>query len=1246
MTGKVNLVFVSILENDPSQIGEVCSELSRKYGVELEYYGIDGDSVDSDVLKYHELVKRTKAADAVFIKCAIGLDRFKSWDKYSADLSESEAVILVHSGNEDYDVISRNLFKGTDEQFQQFKGYAKHICEENDRGLFLWILDLLGFSGIPVPEPIVPPNRGLYLPSRENGITKEELVNRLDPGKITIGVLFTARQLVYGDRDHIDALIKEIEKQGMNAFPVFYSKYSSAGDDSPVEAICDYFTDGGKPLIDCLISTTRIHFYHDGEIDGDDHRTYRERLNVPIIFAISVPGQYADFEQDKIGLSKTAIRTNVVYPELDGCIIGVPVCYRKSGQSGKRSVPIPDRINHIVRLAGNWGRLRHKPPEARRVAILMWQYRPGSDNIGYAGGLDTLESISDILRELKEKRYVLDHVPADGKELISEILAHVTNDVDMMPDDRIGGTAADLMDTADYKVFFDVVPEWDREQIVKQWGEPPGEVCVYKEKLVIPGIVNGNVFIGYQPVRGWGVRKDEDLHDPLMFTQHQYLAYYRWIRDVFGADIVYHMGTHGSLEWLPGKNVGLSEKCNPDIILDAMPNVYPYVIDDPGEGIQAKRRIESVLDGYLPPSMARAGSYKELDEVNTLIQDYLKRMSAMDEAHRKESVSTIFEAARNNNLLNDIGYNEVDGPGDFMSFIVPLHEYIEDVKDTLIRADMHILGRVPAGHHLDETVYSMMRLDNGSVKSIRTSFANSMGVDLESVKNSICETSNGLLNSEIVDDIDGKLMTLLAWMREDGYNTERTLEHLKQEYCEPDDSLKESITYVCETLVPNILAISNELSHLLEATEGQYVRSGPSGAPTRGNADVLPTGTNFYSIDPDAIPTKAAWASGSRMAEQMVSDYAESHGCYPREVGIILWATDTMKTGGDDVAYILRLMGVRPVWSKTGGQVTDLEVIPLSELGRPRADVTVSITGLFRDTFPLLIDLIDRAVSMVTALQESSEDNAMADNYRKAVAEDLAEGIPEDEARLLNAVRVFGAPPGGYGTGANVPLENGSWIGPADFADVYRDWISYGYSQSVKGRSVVKQFRRRFDGLEVTVKNVADREIDLLDCDDFYQYLGGMNAYIRAYGKHKADYASYMTDDSDPSKSRIRSAKEELMFVFRSKVLNPKFINGLMEHGYRGAGEMVNITKYTLAWGATSAITEEWMFRGLADKYLLNEEVREWMKEVNPYAILSLIDTLKEAADHGMWNLTEEYLEKMSKLYLEVDEIIESITDL
>ena len=1246
----MRIVFVSTQSTDAKFMAMPAEKL-RDIGIEPDVYALNSEDADDDILEYQELIRHVKQADFVFMRFMSDTNRFKRFERLEPVLKESKGYVLVFSGNAEITLLNRPLFKGTDEQYAAVTRYAACRGAENDYAMLHYIAYIMGLTKAEPPEPVVQRRHGYYHPRMDIDITKEQYQSTLDPEKMTIGILFASSLWLYRNLDAIDALVDEIERRGMNALPVFYQavSYKNGDEWSTKQTIEEYFTKDGRCIADAVLIHTQFSVMYNSRDDmgvriSDSDNYYSTLLDVPMLNTLTVTGNYEDFEIDKIGLDKHTISNSVAFPEIDGDVITVPIAYSPKKTQQKRNVPIPDRIEAVVDMAYRWARLRHIPAKDKKVAILFWQSRPNSGVIGNAAGLDGVESIASLMRRMSEEGYTIENVPSCGRDLIDEILNGVTNDLDGLSLQSMREKAVGLVDSEDYKDdYFRTVPEWDRSMIEKDWGAPPGEMMVDRNKLIIPGIIKGNVFIGYQPLRGSADKMEQNIHDPILFTQHQYLAYYRWIRDVFKADIIVHVGTHGTIEWLPGKNVGLSAKCNPDFVLGNMPNLYIYIVDDPGEGIQCRRRIESVLIGHMPPTMARAGEYDELSQVEMPLQEYLSNKNTNDAERRRELVKNVYEAVKKNKMMDDLGITEDPGIDGFEPYIIPLHEHISEVKDAIIRADLHVLGRVPKENHLDEMIYTLTRLDNGPVRSLRDAFAESMGYDIQALLEDPSGTTDGKLNSVIVDDLDAQVQEFIRIAREAGFDAGRCLLYIEGKYGKASEDLESSVRYMCGSVVPNVLRMSDEIENLLHGLEGGYVLPGPSGAPTRGNADILPMGRNYYSLDPDAIPSKVSWEIGKRMADQMIERYVSEKGEYPREIGFVIWATDTMKTGGDDVAYILWLLGVKPVWSKTGGQVIDLEVIPVKELGRPRLDVTVNITGLFRDTFPNLIDMIDDAVNLVAHLDEDDEDNALAANLRKDIVDGIASGLTPDEARKRNAVRIFGAPPGGYGTGVNKAIETGAWKTVQDLADVYMAWCSNGYSKGNFGVQMKDEFVRRFSKVGVTVKNMPDREIDLLDCDDVYEYLGGMNSFVRAYGRQ--DAVTYMGDGSDPKKSKLRDTKEELRYTFRSKVLNPKFISGLKEHGYRGAAEMANLTEFTMAWGATSDAAEDWMYDGLADKFLLDEDTKEWMLDVNPYAMMNILNRLEEAIERGLWDASDEYKEKLKDLFLEVEERIEELTD-
>ena len=1238
-------VCLSIQSADGKVYEETAAEL-REEGYDVHVRAFNYDLTEEDPVVYHDLVKDSQDADFIFVRCMSDPTRFKRFDQYEKILRNCRGDIFIYSGNLDVRLLYRDMFKGTDEEFFLLSKYADLRGKENDKAIFLWAYKKYDDPSVEIPEPVEQRIDGIYHPDRDIDISLEDYLKTLDPERPTAGFLFTSNLWIYRNLKHVDYVIRCLESYGMNVIPVFYSVSTSttSGRIPTSDVVKRYFTKDGKSMIDVLLMNSpfsQLIGSRDSDYGAntpDDQNFFHTMLDVPVLQMIIHTGEYLDYEKTASGPRKSEIRSMVSWPELDGQIISVPVA--QSVMIPKRMEPLEDRVDHICRLALNWASLCRKKPSERKIAIIMWQSRQDSGCIGSAGSLDVPQSVVSILRRMKEDGYTVDHVPADTRALIDECLSNVTNDFNYMSDKEILDKCVDKIDRKQYDKWFSNISEFNRNKMIDDWGDPPGTVTTINEKAIIPGVVNGNILITYQPLRAWSEKHDSLYHDPVLAPPHQYLAFYRWLKDVFKADAILHMGTHGSLEWLPGKTVGLSSKCFPDVILDSIPNIYPYMIDDPGEGIQAKRRSESVLIGHLNATLTRADGYDDLEKINELVQEYIRMGPASNE--RKDMIlKDIFEEAKRLNILGDIFEKEPDFEG-LKEGIWKLHDYLTEINDALIRDGLHILGSAPSGERFTEAIYSLVRLRNGGVPSLRDSVLSCHGYDPDRIKDDPGGMADGRLNSDILASADGEVMEILHAMAEMDYSKD-CVDLPKKILDNDSDDLRKVITYICDTLVPNLRRTTEELDNLMHGLEGGYVLPGPSGAPTRGNADILPMGRNYFGLDPDTIPTRSSWEIGKKMADQMIERYVDEKGEYPREIGFIIWATDTYKNDGDDVAYILWLMGVRPVWSKDGPQVCGLEVVPLKELGRPRLDVTVRITGLFRDTFPNLIDLIDDAVKLVSDLDESDEDNQIAANLRSDIIENIANGMTEDEARKRASVRIFGCPPGAYGPGINHAIESSDWKTVQDLADIYITWGSSAYGRGHSGESLKDEFVKRFSKVGVTVKNMPDREIDLFDIDDVYGYLGGLNAFVRTYGRK--DAVSYMGDGSDPSKTKVRKTTEESKMVFRSKILNPKYIDGMMQHGYRGATEMSHMTEYVFGWDATSDIIDKWMYDGLAEKYVLDEKVREWMLDVNPHALKSILDRLHEAISRGMWDADDDMKDKLKDIYLELEDRLEEITD-
>jgi cobaltochelatase CobN len=532
---------------------------------------------------------------------------------------------------------------------------------------------------------------------------------------------------------------------------------------------------------------------------------------------------------------------------------------------------------------------------------------------------------------------------------------------------------------------------------------------------------------------------------------------------------------------------------------------------------------------------------------------------------------------------------------------------------------------------------------NGEIPSLRAAIADSMGYDILDLQNNASKRDDrsGKLKGQILEEVEASMESLISDMA--GVCFDRTLCLAMAERFGDHPDIMRTVAFVCDELHPNLLKMGKEVDSVMLALSGSFVEPGPSGCPSRGRAQILPTGRNFYSIDPDAVPWHSSWEIGKRMADQMLERFVDEHGAYPRNIGIVMWATDTMKTGGDDTAYVLWLMGIRPVWTGYAGRVKDLEVIPVSELGRPRIDVTLRISGLFRDTFPNLVRMIDRAVRMVAELDESEEENFILANLRRDIVISIEEGMPEDQAREDAMIRIFGDAPGSYGSGTNILVRTSDWKERSEIGDIYRSYGEYAYGLGRYGERKPDAFRHKLMNMDVTVKNSVSREYDMFDNDDVYTDLGGFNAAVESVRGEKP--MSIIGFSADTTNIRTKTIAEEGRYIFRSKINNPKWVEGLKPHGFKGAQEISKMTEYVFGWDATSDIIEGWEYKSIADNFLFNKDNAEWFRDANPYAMMEVVARLLEAVYRGMWDAGDEMEQKLQELYEDLEGELEGLND-
>ncbi|UWU45530.1 cobaltochelatase, CobN subunit [Limnospira platensis C1] len=739
--------------------------------------------------------------------------------------------------------------------------------------------------------------------------------------------------------------------------------------------------------------------------------------------------------------------------------------------------------------------------------------------------------------------------------------------------------------------------------------------------------------MGIQPSRGYDIDPSLNYHAPDLEPTPEYLAFYEWLRNHFEAHAVVHVGKHGNLEWLPGKGVGLSEECYPEIALGPLPNFYPFIVNDPGEGSQAKRRSQAVILDHLTPPMTRAQLYGPLQQLEGLIDEYYEAQ-VLDPSRLKTISDRIVELIRKEKLDRDLGISD----GEMVSELFgTIDGYLCELKESQIRDGLHILGRCPEGRQLRDLIIAIARHPSQNRWGLTRAIAQDWGWELDPLTanpGDLWEVEGDQKNSEICRTV-GDAIALIE--DQAAILIDQLISQNSQEF--PGELTRQELVWIENILLPNLKKCDREIQNLLRGLDGCYIPSGSSGAPTRGRPDVLPTGRNFYAVDIRAIPTETAWRVGQLAAEALVEKYTQDHGEYPQTLGLSVWGTSTMRTGGDDIAQALALLGVQPVWEGASRRVVDFEILPISILGRPRVDVTLRISGLFRDAFPNLIDLFDRAVEMVSQLSETPSENPIAATVYQETTAGVEEGLTEDEAKMRSRLRVFGSKPGAYGAGLQGLIEAQNWTDDSDLARAYLNWSSYAYTGG-QGISAPQAFANRLQQMQVVLHNQDNREHDILDSDDYYQFQGGMTAAVRVLRGENPD--TYFGDNSLPENPKVRQLREEIARVYRSRVVNPKWIAGAMRHGYRGAFEMAATVDFLFAYDATAQCVDDFMYGGIAEAYILDAQVQNFVREKNPWALRDMGERLLEAHQRGLWSSVDrDLLDRLRNVVLEAEAAIE-----
>lgn len=1039
-----------------------------------------------------------------------------------------------------------------------------------------------------------------------------------------IGVLTRQSNIMVGNTKIEEAIINAFESKGIGVAVVAYKTEvdKSLGNLSGLEVIDKFFTDKSGLKIEALIKLTSFLL----SIDQTKSTEFISKLNIPIINpVISYYKNEQEWFDSAQGLG-SQVAFSISIPELEGAI--EPIIIGASDESLNNDnigySPINDRMEKFSNRVIKWLDLRKKPNRQKKIAFIL-NNNPcvgAESSIGGGAHLDTLESIAKILARMKNEGYDV-RVPNSGKEIIDEILSKkaISEFRFTSADDIVkSGGAIDLLEAKKYKSWFDELPEKTKTKMISSWGNPPGEkvnnippAMLYQGKIIISGLNFKNAVILVQPKRGCaGSRCDGEvcliLHDPDVPPPHQYVATYQWLDKVFKADAVVHVGTHGNVEFLPGKASGMSMGCYSDIALGNMPHLYIYNCDNPVEGIMAKRRSYAVTINHMQTTMQEAGLYGDLLELQKLINEY-ERFKNLEPA-KSHTIEHIIMSHKALNLV--LGKDKKITHENFTINLAKISSKLDELSGSYIPRGMHIFGDIPTGKKRTAILNSIIKwgLDE---KSLRGIIAKDSGIDTKNC------------TQKELNIISHRANAAVCAFSEKGIKLQNSLK-LSDKFSQDLELIEEKIKKITHNLNE-----SDEMGSLLNGFNAGFIKPGQSGLLTRGNYEILPTGRNLYGIDPYSCPSRSAWEIGKMLANSVIEKFKEeSGGKYPKNIAFYWQCTDLMWTNGEMYAQLLYLIGCEPIWDEAT-RVKKFRIISLEELKRPRIDITIRVSGITRDNFLNTIELLDEAIVSVANLDEPEFLNYVRLNTLLKQKNGLNE--------QSSTARIFSSAPGTYQSGTNLAIYASAWKDEKDLTDIYLFWNSYSYGKNRFGLRDVESFKDSLKGVEVTFNKTATDEYDLTGC---CCYFGGHGGLINAAKDLKGEeIKNYYGDTREQGRVAIRTLSEEMRRVSRSKILNPKWIEGMQEHGYKGASEISKRVGRIYGWQATSKDVDDEIFDDIARTFLLDEKNREFFEQNNPFALEEITRRLIEAQARGLYNPSDDVKSELKEQYIQIEGWIE-----
>ncbi|MBW1795201.1 MAG: cobaltochelatase subunit CobN [Deltaproteobacteria bacterium] len=1117
------------------------------------------ENVKVRFLTYHDITKDNSAREFIDASEAIIVDvmmiELSQYLIENVDISKKRIYAL--RGSRDDEGLKRKGFV-FDPDIQE---YFNHLSVPNIQNLIYRVAHREFDPSIAYNEVVKLPRLGIYHNEADAVFTGFEEYLHWYRGRKEyaedaswVGVLFFSSSLIEGQVKKVDYLIKRLEDEGFNVVAAF-------GRD--LEVLTSLLMDKNQRARVDLIIAFSLKFY---SALNEKIRSTLLKLNVPIFNAINLYSNTIDeWRSDPIGIPPMDVVWTIANPEISGLIEPSPLTGKvklldeETGKVLFVHKPIKENIELVIPRLKMWVQLKKKENKNKRVAILYYNHGQGKQNVG-ASYLNVFKSLELIIQRMKKEGYQVTFDRELREDAIKDlVLKYGRNIGSWAPgelDKMLGGKKVIRLPVKMYQKWFARLPEEFRKNVIKQWGKVEDSTIMIKNgEFIIPAIILGNVLIMPEPARGWGDDPMKLYHDPTLYPHHQYIAAYLWLKHAFDANAMIHLGTHATHEWLPGKQAGLSHSCPPEVLITDIPNIYPYIVDDVGEGIQAKRRGRGVIIDHLVPAVKEAGLYHEYSQLYDMISSYNRAVSLGSQTAGGK-LEKIGDMVTKMGLLNDLGITEFNEACPRLRSGETLEEiehYLLEIRENFMPYGLHTFGISPEGEALRDTVKAISKRNSQAREE---------------------EVKKGLVDSG-----------------------------------------------------------PREIGHLIKALEGGYIPSGEGNDPIR-NVAAIPTGKNFFGFNPDKIPSPAAWDLGKKAAEQIIKKSLKEKKRYPEKVAIVLWATETIRNEGINESTILYLMGLKPTRDKTG-RVTGTEVIPGRKLNRPRIDILINPSGLYRDLFPNMLLFLDRAVQKA-ALQTDIE-NLISRHNAQMKTRLIESGMGEERAGILSRVRIFTEKPGSYGTGVcEMTGASGLWESDDEIVKVYENRVGYAFGQGKWGEEAKEIFKENLKVVDVAVHSISSNIYGTMDNDDVFQYLGGLSLAVKKESGETPD--TLITMQRIPDRVEVENIARTIGRELRTRYLNPKWIEGMKKEKYAGAREMSKFVEYMWGWQVTVPYAidrtkwEQTYDVYVEDKYGL--EMKDFFNRANPWAYQSIAARMLESIRKGYWKADEKIKKKLGVEYV------------